>query len=106
MKGSENNDAFTFQNGKILTKTNNAGGILGGISTGMPISFRVAIKPTASIRKKQDSINILEKKETTIQIEGRHDPCLVTRAVPVVESMTAIVLVDHALRYGLISPVV
>ena len=106
LKGSENNDAFILQDEKIRTKTNNAGGILGGISTGMPITFRVAIKPTPSIRKKQDSVNILEKKETTIQIEGRHDPCLVPRAVPVVESMTAIVLADHAIRYSLIPSVI
>ena len=106
MKGSENNDVFILDNGRILTKTNNAGGILGGISTGMPITFRVAIKPTPSIRKKQESVNILEKKETEIQVEGRHDPCLVPRAIPVVESMTAIVLVDHAIRSGLIPPVI
>jgi len=72
----------------------------------MPITFRVAIKPTPSIRKKQESVNILEKKETEIQVEGRHDPCLVPRAIPVVESMTAIVLVDHAIRSGLIPPVI
>jgi chorismate synthase len=106
LKGSENNDAFQIMEGKIVTKTNNSGGILGGISNGMPITFRVAIKPAPSIRKKQDSVNILKKKETTIQIEGRHDPCLVPRVVPVVESMTAIVLVDHAIRYSLIPPVI
>ncbi len=106
MKGSENNDAFTFQNGKVVTKTNNAGGILGGISTGMPITFRIAIKPTASIRKKQESVRILDKKETELQIEGRHDPCIVPRAISIVESMTAVVLADHAIRYSLISPVI
>ncbi|WP_287586224.1 chorismate synthase [Candidatus Borrarchaeum sp.] len=106
MKGSENNDKFTFKNGQILTKTNNAGGILGGISTGMPITFRIAIKPTASITKKQESVSISEKKETELQIEGRHDPCIVPRAVPVVESMTAMVLADHAIRYNVIPPVI
>jgi len=106
LKGSENNDAFIIEDGKILTKTNNSGGILGGISSGMPIIFRVAIKPTPSIRNKQDSVNILEIKETTIQIEGRHDPCLVPRAVPVIESMTAVVLVDHAIKYGLIPQII
>ncbi|MFX1519491.1 MAG: chorismate synthase [Promethearchaeota archaeon] len=106
LKGSENNDAFRIKEGTIVTKTNNSGGILGGISNGMPITFRVAIKPTPSIRKKQDSVNILEKKETTIQIKGRHDPCLVSRAVPVVESMIAIVLADHSMRCSLIPPVI
>ena len=106
LKGSENNDAFIIEDGKILTKTNNSGGILGGISSGLPITFRVAIKPTPSIRNKQDSVNILEIKETTIQIEGRHDPCLVPRAVPVIESMTAVVLVDHAIKYGLIPQII
>lgn len=106
LKGSENNDAFIIEDGKILTKTNNSGGILGGISSGMPITFRVAIKPTPSIRNKQESVNILEIRETTIQIEGRHDPCLVPRAVPVIESMTAVVLVDHAIKYGLIPQII
>jgi chorismate synthase len=106
LKGSENNDAFIMEDRKILSKTNNSGGILGGISSGMPITFRVAVKPTPSIRKKQDSVNILEKQETTIQIEGRHDPCLVPRAVPVIESMTAVVLVDHALKYGIMPQII
>jgi chorismate synthase len=96
MKGSENNDEFMLKNGKIVTKTNNAGGILGGISNGMDIIFRVAFKPTSSIAKKQNTVS-REGKETTIEIEGRHDPCIALRAVPIVEAMAALVLADEYL---------
>ncbi len=105
LKGSENNDEFVIKDGKIVTKTNNAGGILGGISTGMPIKLRVAIKPTSSIGKVQKTVNIREMKETELKIVGRHDPCIVPRAVPIIESMMAIVLVDHLLRANLIPSV-
>jgi len=102
LKGSENNDQFFSRNGKIFTKTNNSGGILGGISNGMPIVFRVAVKPTPSIAKSQKTINLKTKKETFLRIEGRHDPCIVPRAVPVVESLSAIVLADLAISGGFI----
>jgi len=94
MRGSEANDAFYIDKGKILTKTNNCGGILGGISNGMPIVLRIGIKPTSSISKEQDTVDIENFKETKLSIKGRHDPCIVPRAVPVAEAMVAITLVD------------
>jgi len=101
-KGSENNDAFTLKKGKIITATNNTGGILGGISNGMPLVVRVAIKPTSSIALEQSTVDIKKMKETTIKVGGRHDACIVPRAVPVVSAMMAVVLCDFALRAGLI----
>lgn len=92
--GSENNDCFCIDNGEIKTVTNNSGGINGGISNGMPIVFNVAIKPTPSIFKKQNSVSMSEKTEKELQIEGRHDPCIVPRAVPVIEAVTAFTLLD------------
>lgn len=96
--GSENNDEFTIEDGKILTKTNNAGGILGGITTGMPLTFQVAVKPTPSILKPQNSVNLHTMEETVLQINGRHDPCIVPRAVPVIEAAAAIALYDVILE--------
>jgi chorismate synthase len=101
-KGSENNDPFVIKNGKIVTSTNNAGGILGGISNGMPLVVRVAVKPTASIATEQKTVDIDAMKETTIKAGGRHDVCIVPRAVPVVEAMMAVTLCDFAMRAGLI----
>ncbi len=92
--GSENNDDFCIVNGEIKTKTNNAGGINGGITNGMPIVFRTAIKPTPSIYKEQNSVSLSNKTEKKLQIEGRHDPCIVQRAVPVVEAVTALTILD------------
>lgn len=92
--GSENNDAFCIADGEIKTATNNSGGINGGITNGMPILFDVAFKPTASIYKKQNSVSISEKTEKELQIKGRHDPCIVPRAVPVVEAVAAITILD------------
>jgi chorismate synthase len=92
LKGSENNDAFTVENGVIKTLTNNHGGILGGISSGMPIIFRAAVKPTPSIAKPQQTVNIKTGEIEMLEIEGRHDPCIVPRAVPVVEAVTAFAL--------------
>ncbi len=105
MRGSENNDPYILREGKVVTLTNNAGGILGGISTGMPIVVRVAFKPTSSIPKKQKTVNLSRMEETEIEFVGRHDRCIVPRAVPVVESSLAFVLADHAMRVGKI-PVV
>lgn len=92
--GSENNDGFCIVDGEIKTATNNSGGINGGITNGMPILFDVAFKPTASIYKKQNSVSISEKTEKELQIKGRHDPCIVPRAVPVVEAVAAITILD------------
>ncbi len=94
MKGSQANDPFEFKDGNVVTKTNNNGGILGGISTGMPIVFNVAIKPTASIFKEQNSVNINSKENTKLKIQGRHDSCIVVRAVPVIEAVAAIAIYD------------
>lgn len=101
MNGSEANDEFYYENGKVMTRTNNHGGALGGITTGAPILVRCAFKPTPSIFKQQNTINLDSKENTTLVIEGRHDPCIAYRAVPVVESALAIVLLDLCLEaYG------
>ena len=92
--GSQNNDAYTVKDGKILTLTNNAGGILGGITTGMPLVFQVAIKPTPSIAKPQNSVSISQLQNVPLQIHGRHDPCIVPRAVPVIEAAAALAIFD------------
>lgn len=98
LTGSENNDAFYMTgDGDVKTATNNHGGILGGISSAMPLLFRVAIKPTPSIAKEQKSISFSEQKDTTLVIKGRHDPCIVARAVPCIEAVTAIALTDMIL---------
>lgn len=94
LRGSENNDPFTVSDGKITTLTNMAGGILGGITTGMPIVFNAAFKPTPSIAKKQQSVNLSTGKQSELTIAGRHDPCIVPRAVPVVEAAAAIAMYD------------
>ncbi len=106
MLGSIHNDPFTLIDGKIVPKTNNAGGIVGGLSTGREIVFRVAFKPPASIAKPQMTLNIDTLKEEEIRISGRHDPSVVPRAVPIVEAVTGIVIADHAIRSGLIGTVV
>ena len=97
-RGSENNDPFTMENGKIVAETNQAGGILGGITTGMPIVLRVAVKPTPSIAQKQKTVSLSAQKNTDLEIHGRHDPCIAHRAVPVVEAVTATVLLDLLLE--------
>lgn len=103
--GSQNNDPYVVKNGKVVTKTNNAGGILGGLSNGMPIVLRVAFKPASSISKEQTTIDIKTRKPATLQVTGRHDPCVVPRAPPVVDSLVSLVLADHALQGGFIKPV-
>ena len=94
LRGSQNNDAFTICDGVVRTKTNNAGGILGGITTGMPLVFSVAIKPTPSISLMQNSISLSKGREQELQVKGRHDPCIVPRAVPVIEAAAAIAVYD------------
>ncbi len=97
LRGSENNDAFAIENGTVVTKTNHSGGILGGISTGMPLVFRAAIKPTPSIAKEQESVDLSTLRPTLLRVGGRHDPCIVPRALPVLESAAAISVYDALL---------
>ncbi|MGN0143997.1 MAG: chorismate synthase [Clostridium sp.] len=97
LRGSECNDEYYYEDGKVKTYTNNNGGITGGITNGMPILFKVGIKPTPSIAKKQRTIDISEKKDAELVIEGRHDPCIVQRAVPVIEAAAAIGILDLVL---------
>ncbi|MFC1987842.1 chorismate synthase [Chloroflexota bacterium] len=105
-RGAENNDPFTIKDGKIVTVTNNAGGILGGISNGMPIMLRVVVKPTSSIARRQETVDMQKMQTARLEVKGRHDACIVPRAVPVVESMIAATLCDFAMRAGLIPEVV
>ena len=100
LRGSENNDAYRAENGKIVTETNHCGGILGGISNGMPIVFRAAVKPTPSIGKAQRSVSLSAMQNAQLQIQGRHDPCIVPRAVPCMEAAAAIAIFDAILESG------
>jgi len=103
MRGSEHNDTFEVRAGRIRTSTNYSGGIQGGISNGEDIYFRVAFKPTATISRAQKTVTA-SRRETTLAARGRHDPCVLPRAVPMVEAMAALVLCDHALRHRAIAP--
>jgi len=105
-RGSENNDPFAIKNGEIVTATNNAGGVLGGISDGMPLTVRVAIKPTPSIAQSQQTVDLENKQSAALKVTGRHDICIVPRAVVVVESMIAVTLCDFAMRAGLMPRVI
>jgi chorismate synthase len=106
LKGSENNDEYTIsEDNKIITKTNNSGGILGGLTNGMPLVIRIGFKPASSIAKKQKTVDLVSNSECDIVVPGRHDPCVVPRAIPVVESLVSFILADHAIRWGLIPPV-
>ena len=102
MRGSENNDQYVVRDGKVITLTNNAGGVLGGLSTGMPLIVRVAFKPPSSIPKKQRTVNLKTMTNTEIEVKGRYDVCFIPRAVPIVEAVVANVLVDHLLLSGTI----
>ena len=94
MRGSQSNDAFRYENGKVVTETNNCGGILGGITNGMPIVFKACVKPTPSISQKQNTVDLQKKENAELEIHGRHDPCIVPRAVPVIEAVTAIAIIN------------
>jgi chorismate synthase len=98
LTGTQHNDPFRAKSGKVYTTSNRSGGIQGGISNGQTIYFRVAFKPVATVMVEQETVDI-ELKNTTLKARGRHDPCVLPRAVPMVEAMTALVLVDHALRH-------
>lgn len=98
MRGSKANDEYVIREGRLSTRTNNNGGILGGITSGMPVVFRAAIKPTPSISQTQSSVDISSMKEVQLKVEGRHDPCIVPRAIPVVEAAAAIVILDMMLE--------
>jgi chorismate synthase len=97
LTGTQHNDAFRSKGGKVFTTTNRSGGIQGGISNGQTIYFRIAFKPVATVMQEQDTVDV-DFKNTTLKARGRHDPCVLPRAVPMVEAMTALVLIDHALR--------
>jgi chorismate synthase len=99
MRGSEHNDAFILREGRVCTATNHAGGVLGGISTGETIYFRVAFKPVATISQPQTTLNTVHET-IELSVQGRHDPCVLPRAVPIVDAMAALVLIDHFLRRG------
>lgn len=94
MRGSQSNDPFEYQKGKVVTTTNNCGGILGGITNGMPVIFRAAVKPTPSISQKQQTVDLQKKENATLEIHGRHDPCIVPRAVSVIEAVTAVAIIN------------
>lgn len=94
MRGSEHNDPFVMEDGAVRTRTNHAGGVLGGITSGMPLVVNIAVKPTASISREQDTVDLEKKENAGLVIHGRHDPCIVPRAVPVVEAVTALTILD------------
>ena len=100
LRGSQNNDTFYFQEGNVYTERNHAGGILGGITNGMPLVFQAAIKPTPSISKSQMTVNLATGENVPLQVRGRHDPCIVPRAVPVIEAAAAIAIFDALLQSG------
>ena len=102
MRGSEHNDAYEIQDGKVKGKTNHAGGVLGGMATGMPLIFQTAFKPTPSISLEQESVSLPKMSEEKLVISGRHDPCIVPRALPVTEAMAAIAITDLMCQAGLL----
>ena len=106
LRGSQNNDPYRIgRGGRITTSTNNAGGILGGLSTGMPVTMRVAFKPASSIAKPQRTVDAAAKKPAVLRVRGRHDPCVVPRAPPVVDALVSLAVADHALLAGAVGQV-
>ena len=103
MRGSEHNDPFLWKDGRVRTSTNHSGGILGGLATGMPVVFRAVVKPTSSIARPQQTVDLARGTSATLGVTGRHDPCIVPRAVVVLESVAAFALADLALRGGYLS---
>ena len=103
LTGLEHNDAFYMEGDRVRTRTNRSGGVQGGITNGEAVYFRVAFKPTATVMREQETVSA-QGDDTTIAGRGRHDPCVLPRAVPMVEAMTALVLADHALRNEAIRP--
>ena len=102
MRGSEHNDAYAVADGRIVTETNRAGGIQGGLSNGMPVVLRVAVKPTSSIATPQKSVDLRTMEPTELRVKGRHDPCIVPRAVPVIENVAAVPVLDLMMRGGFV----
>ncbi len=102
LRGSQNNDEYSIEDDKVVTVTNNSGGVLGGMSTGMPLLLRVAFKPPSSISKEQRTVDLAKMEETRLGVAGRHDPCVVPKAVPVVQGMVAIGIADLMIRGGMI----
>ena len=101
MRGSEHNDPYRVEGGQVVTTSNRHGGVLGGITTGMPLVVRVAIKPTPSIAREQDSVSLSRMEDDKLAVRGRHDPCIVHRAAVVIESVTALVIADIlSSKYG------
>ena len=94
MRGSENNDVFITDGTQVTTETNHCGGILGGMTNGMPIVFRIAVKPTPSIAREQRTVSLAKMENTTLKIKGRHDPCILPRVVPVTEAVAALAITD------------
>ena len=94
LRGSQANDPFRYESGKVVTETNHCGGILGGITDGMPLIFRAAIKPTPSISQPQKTVDLQTGENAVLEIHGRHDPCIVPRAVPVIEAAAAVALMN------------
>ena len=106
LRGSQNNDPYRIaRDGSVRTRTNNAGGILGGLSTGMPVTMRVAFKPASSIARPQRTVDMATKRPAVLRVRGRHDPCVVPRAPPVVDALVSLVVADHALLAGAVGPV-
>jgi chorismate synthase len=102
LSGSENNDLFINKDGQIVTITNNSGGILGGLSDGMPLVIRIGFKPAASIAKVQRTLDFNTNTIVDLKVPGRHDPCVVPRAPPIVENLVSIILADHSIKCGFI----
>ena len=100
IRGSENNDEFYYEGDTVKTRTNNHGGSLGGISSGMPVIFRAAIKPTPSIGREQNTVDLVKHEDSVLSIHGRHDPCIVPRAVPVIEAAAAVAVLDMLMQSG------